>query len=618
MARGYIGKMLFADLSDRKAEVEDLDESICEQFIGGYGIGARIMYSRQKPGVDPLGPDNMLGFVTSPLTGSMAVATSRFGVMAKSPLTGGWGDANSGGVFGPYLKFAGLDGLFVNGIADTPTYIVIKDGKAEFKDASHLWGMDTFETETMLQEEYGKDASAACIGVASEKLSLISGIITKSGSAAARSGLGAVMGSKKLKAIVVVPGEKTLPVYDADAVKALRKEYIADIKKVELLNMDYFKLFHKYGTAGAVTMLIERGSTPIKNWSGATATDFPDFMGLHRDKTIANQAKNEGCWRCVIACKGMMKEGQAPYKYKPGTRRPEYESIGALGPLCLNSNIESVIMANDICNRNGLDTISAGATIAFAIECYENGLITKKDTDGIELTWGNDQAIVEMTDKLSKREGFGDVLADGVKAAAERIGKGSEEFAIHCGGQELGMHDPKVPHPLGDRVGAARYWMDATPGRHNQGFGPSGFEVHLTNAACYCVQGGYWLMPGKKNKYFTGFLKNVTGWDRSIDELHHISERIANIRHCFNLREGINPIKDWKLHPRVIGDPPLKDGPLKDVTVDLKAMLYWNLGALDWDRVTAKPSKKKLLSLGLEDVATDMWPDTPKPGGPHG
>ena len=210
-----------------------------------------------------------------------------------------------------------------------------------------------------------------------------------------------------------------------------------------------------------------------------------------------------------------------------------------------------------------------------------------------------------MTEILAMRDGFGDILADGVKKAAQRIGKGSEEYAVHVGGQEPGMHDPKVKHPLGDRVCAARYLMDATPGRHNQGFGPTGYEVHLTNAACYCVQGGYWLMP-TKNKYFEGFLHFVTGWDRSIEELNKIAERIANIRHAFNLREGINPLRDWKLHPRVTGETPLKAGPLANVTVDLEAQLERNLKALDWDRETTKPSKQKLLELGLDDVAMDL------------
>ncbi|MCP4623569.1 MAG: aldehyde ferredoxin oxidoreductase family protein, partial [bacterium] len=552
MAGGYAGKILFVNLTNGEIKEEATDEELCLKYIGGYGIGARIIYSRQKPGIDPLGPENILGIMASPLTGTSVPASSRFTIMAKSPLTGGWGDANAGGYFGPYLKFAGFDGVFIKGVSDKPVSLIIENGKASIVDAAHLWGMDTFETEKRLKDEYGIHAESASIGPAGEKLSLISGIITKCGSAAARSGLGAVMGSKKLKAVVAIKGEQKVPVADNESLKKVKKEFLADLKKIELVGMDYFELYHKYGTSGAMLMLIQRGSTPIKNWGGIASVDFPDFNGLSHEAAVANQDKNEGCWHCPISCKGIMKKGKAPYVYEPGTRRPEYESIGALGANCLNSDMESVIMANDICNRYGLDTISAGSAIAFAIECYENGLITKEDTDGIELTWGNHRAIVDMIEKLASREGFGDILADGVKAAAEKIGKGSEKYAVHVGSQEPGMHDPKVKHPLGDRVGAARYQMDATPGRHNQGFGPSGFEVHLSNVACYCVQGGFWLLLNK-DKYLAEFLNAVTGWEHSIDDYNKIAERIANLRHAFNLREGINPLK-WKMHPRIIGE----------------------------------------------------------------
>ncbi|MCP4197560.1 MAG: aldehyde ferredoxin oxidoreductase family protein [Proteobacteria bacterium] len=614
MIDGYVGKLLFVDLSSGEVKEEDLAEELCDKYIGGYGIGAKIIYDRQKGGVDALGPDNIFGVMTSPLTGTPVPATSRFTIMAKSPLTGGWGDANSGGYFGPFLKFAGYDGVFIKGASDKPVSVVIQDGKTEIVDASELWGKDTVATDDILREKYGKNSESIAIGPGGERLSLISGIMTKKGSAAARSGLGAVMGAKKLKSVTVIKGDHKTPIADEAAMKKLRKEFVAELKQVKLVGLDYFELFHKYGTSGAISMLIKRGSTPVKNWGGVAAVDFPAADGITPETSIANQEKNEGCWRCPIACKGVMKKG-TKYAYEPGTRRPEYESIGAFGPNCLNGDMESVIMCNDICNRYGLDTISAGSIVAFAFECYEKGIITKDDTDGLELVWGNDEAVVALTEKMAKREGIGDILADGVKIAAEKIGKGSEEFAVHVGGQEPGMHDPKVKHPLGDRVGAVRYQMDATPGRHNQGFGPSGFEVHLTNIGCYCVQGGYWLSPSK-NKWLAGFLAAVTGRYKSIEDLYKDAERVATIRHAFNLREGINPL-DWKMHGRMIGEPPFTqtEGPHAGVTVDLKAAIYWNLGALDWDRETTKPSRKKLMALGLEDVMNDLYPDPP-PGPP--
>jgi len=253
------------------------------------------------------------------------------------------------------------------------------------------------------------------------------------------------------------------------------------------------------------------------------------------------------------------------------------------------------------CNRYGLDTISAGTAIAFAIECYENGIINNKDTDGIELTWGNHRAIVAMTEKLGKREGLGDKLADGVRVAAKRIGKGSKKFAVHVGGQEVGMHDPKLAG-FGPSAGA-RYQMDATPGRHTQGFGPSSFSGHVVNASGLCLIGfGFGAGPDKLVK----FLNAVTGSGYTLKSVLKAGERIAVIRHLFNLRQGIKEL-DWTPHPRITGNPPQKKGPLAGVTIDQKAQVYWNLGALDWDMETTKPSKKKLIELGFKDIAEDLW-----------
>ncbi|MBI4296075.1 MAG: aldehyde ferredoxin oxidoreductase C-terminal domain-containing protein, partial [Chloroflexi bacterium] len=286
---------------------------------------------------------------------------------------------------------------------------------------------------------------------------------------------------------------------------------------------------------------------------------------------------------------------------------PEYETQASFGANCLNSNGEAINMANDICNRYGLDTISAGSVIAFATECYEHGLITKQDTGGIELTWGNHRALVAMTEKMARREDIGDVLADGVRVAAEKIGKGAEQFAVHIGGQEIGMHDPKLLSFGGGSPMAARYQMDATPGRHTQGFGPSSFRGHAVNALGLCSFGMGFGSVFEPEKKLAGFMRAVTGMDVSAEELLKAGERMANLRHAFNLREGVNELK-WAGHPRITGNPPQKEGPLAGVTVDIKAQVYWNLGALDWDLTTAKPSRKKLLELGLEDVIKDLWP----------
>ena len=597
MTGGYMGKMLFVDLSNGTIREEVLEEKMCRDFIGGYGIGVRILYSRQKAGVDPLGPENTLGLITGPFTGTVVPMGVRYTAVAKSPLTGGWGDANSGGYFGPFLKFAGFDAVFFTGISPKPVYLLIDNGSAQLKDAGYLWGKDTYETEDVLMAEYGKQSHVACIGPAGEKLSLIACIMTDHGSALGRSGLGAVMGSKKLKA-VVARGNKEVLIVDKAAIENPRKEQLKFLETFMSQGISLMEQQHKYGTSAMTYNSAHSGDSPVKNWGGIGIIDVPDRSGLHHDVFAARVERGHACWHCPIACKGILKAGEGEYKYAAGCHRPEYETAAVFGVNCANSNTESISMVNDICNRAGLDTISAGTIIGFAMELYENGILTKQDTSGIDLKWGNHQAMVAMTAKLANREGLGDILADGVKRGAEKIGKGAEKFAVHIGGQELGLHDPKLAS--GRTEAAARYQMDATPGRHTAGFGPAGFMNKVVNAAGLCT-------AGAANKYMADYLKSVTGWQWTMEEVTKAGERIANLRHAFNLREGINELK-WPVHPRIVGKPPQTTGPLAGVSADIEAQVYWCLGALDWDRVSTKPSKAKLLSLGLDDVAKDLWP----------
>lgn len=600
-----MGKLLWVDLSTGKIKEEIPDESLYKNYIGGYGVGVRLLYDRMKPGADPLGPKNILGLITGPLTGTPIPSGARYAAIAKSPLTGGWGDANSGGFFGPYLKFSGYDGVFFTGMSPRPIYFLIDEGKAELKDAGGLWGKDAYETEDTLEAEYGKDCRVACIGPAGEKMSLIAAIMTDKGSAAGRSGLGAVMGSKKLKA-VVARGTKTVTVADKASAERLRKEHI---KSMQVPGFGGIESLHKYGTTAMTGNSAHSGDTPVRNWGGIGVNDLPDVEGLKAETLATYVAKHGGCWHCPIACKATLKEGTGEYKYTAGIRRPEYETQGSFGANCGNSNAESINMANDICNRNGLDTISAGSVMAFAIELYENGVITEKDTGGIELTWGNHRALIAMTEKMAKREGFGDKLADGVKVAVEKIGKGAKKFAVHIGGQEVGMHDPKLG--WGNAAGA-RYQMDATPGRHTQGFGTDSFRGHVVNASGLCLIGfGFGAGPQK----LVDFLNAVTGLNYTLADVLKVGERIGTLRHVFNLREGINELK-WVPHPRIIGVPPQKQGPLAGVTIDQKAQIYWHMGALDWDMATTKPSRKKLIDLGLSEIAEELWPPQKMPSGP--
>jgi aldehyde:ferredoxin oxidoreductase len=370
------------------------------------------------------------------------------------------------------------------------------------------------------------------------------------------------------------------------------------------------KLMPQYGTTSMTDRNAHSGDTPVKNWGGVGVVDYPNVSGVTKEAATHNRKGAEPCWRCPISCQASLYAGEGEYKYPEGTRRIEYETQASFGPLCLNTNGEALNMCNHLCNSYGLDTISGGGVMAFAIECYENGVITKKDTDGIELTWGNHQALVAMTEKMCKREGLGAILADGVKVAAEKIGNGAEEYAVHIGGQELGMHDPKHGQFPGNTA-SARYHMDATPGRHTANFGRSSFMNHVVNAAGLCIFSSFGGPVGKN--YTLEYIKAVTGWDMTPEEILKAGERIANIRQAFNLREGINPLK-WNIHPRIIGEPPLKEGPLAGVSTDHDHQVYWAMGALDWDRDTTKPSRVKLMELGLEKVAEDLYPPGQGPG----
>ncbi len=614
MAHGFMGKMLWVDLSRNELKEEVLDEKLGRQFLGGYGLGARILFSRQKAGADPMGPDNILGFVTGVLTGTDAMGGSRYVVVGKSTLTGGWGDANCGGNVGPHLKFAGYDAVFFTGISDKPVYLYIDNGKAELRDAAHLWGKDTFETEDILKKELGKEVEVACIGPSGEKLCLISAVMNNKGRAAARSGLAAVMGSKKLKAMAL-KGNMKVPVADAKKASEMRKRHLA--------GMDLPPFMKYFGTSGLFNMSCESDDAPCQNWAGAAVVDFPDYKDISAEPLIAKQERKYGCWHCPIACGGHMKASNGEYKYEAGAHKPEYETLAMFGSNCLNTNLESIIKLNDICNRYGLDTISAGACIAFTIECYENGLITKKDTDGLEMTWGNHRSIVAMTEKLAKREGFGDIIADGVKKAVEKIGKGAEKYAMHIAGQEVPAHDSRGGHGF-----AIGYGTEPTPARHTQGgegpfpagvmpdFDRSTFtgrgephkigscfnQVMNASGCCMIVFGdGYdhadWLVEA---------IKVITGWDFTREELLKTGERIDNMRQAFNIREGLKT--PWKLPDRMLGKPPKTVGPRAGITLNEDEVFNEYLQAMDWDIKTGKPSKKKLLELGLDDVAQVLWP----------
>ncbi|MGD2147869.1 MAG: aldehyde ferredoxin oxidoreductase family protein [Anaerolineae bacterium] len=618
MMGGNWNRILFVNLSTGDISVEEPGGQLYHDFLGGYGLGARIIYSRQKPGVDPLGPDNTLGFTTGVLIGTGAVGATRFTVCGKSPLTGTWGDANSGGYLAAALKKAGFDAVFFTGASEEPVYLTIEDGEAELRDASHLWGKDTFETEAALKDEWGDDTQVACIGPAGEKLSLISAVIHDRGRAAARSGLGAVMGSKRLKA-VAVRGSLTVPVADEACVKELRREHLRVLREDE--SVAYFR---KYGTVSHVASSTFTGDSPTKNWKGVGLEDFPQAEAISDDNVIKYEQKKYGCYRCPIACGGIYRVEDGPYAVET-TQKAEYETCAMFGSNLLNDDIESIIKANEICNRYGLDTISTAATIAFAFECYEQGLISKEDAGGLELEWGNADAIVRLTRMIAEREGLGDLLAEGSSAAAEKLGGNAAEFAIHAGGQELAAHDPRYAPSL-----AVNAVAEAAPGRHTLpglgwiewGSGLKGIPIpdldkyeyrgkaelnttllnlwHAVYSSGVCL----FVLMKLDLTVWPDMINAVTGWDYTWDSLLETGARIAAMRQAFNVREGV-PVAHIHVSGRGIGHPPLESGPLAGVSIDLETQKQEFYQVRGWDVETGVPLKETLVALGLNDVADD-------------
>ncbi len=618
MSGGYMGKILWVNLDNSTIHEEVPDERLLRDFIGGYGLGARLLYERIPPGADPLGPENILGFTTGPLTGTLAATGTRWTVVGKSPLTGGWGDANGSGFFAAALKQAGYDAVFFTGIADRPVYLFLDDGRAELRDAGHLWGQDCYQVEDWVKAELGDDVEAACIGPAGEKLSLISGVVHHKGRVAARSGLGAVMGAKRLK-MVTARGTRKVPMADPEAARALSKKYGKEITS----GVGFADAYRTKGTPGYTPVGAVNGDSPTRNW-GASVLAFPDVEPLEFEHLLEYRLERKSCWHCPISCWGT---SQVEYQGRTvEAHQPEYESASAFGTMTLNNDYPSLIVANELCNRLGLDTISAGGCVAFAIECYEHGLISSEDTGGIELAWGDHESMNAMVEKIAHREDIGDLLAAGVERAAEKLGPESEPFAIHVGGQELPMHDPRFEPAMG-----VIYKMDATPGRHTQAcqfLVPPGYESdrpgfgidreqqegrgrwireacclnHVSNVSGVCLFG----YLSTHIPFVPEFLSAVTGQPFSVEDMVTVGERIANIRQAFNVRHGINAVTQ-PTPDRAYGRPALPDGPTAGITVQLEQMLGEYLEDMGWTQDAAVPKRDVLERLGLEDVARDLW-----------
>ncbi|MFC1970391.1 aldehyde ferredoxin oxidoreductase family protein, partial [Chloroflexota bacterium] len=503
--------------------------------------------------------------------------------------------------------------------------LLISSGKAEIKDASHLWGKDTNETDDILQKEMGKpEARTACIGPAGEACSLMSGIVNEKGRIAARGGVGAVMGSKRLKAVVVRRDKKKkITVAEPDKLKSAREDFVNRLK-----DSKFHQGLTAVGTGGGTSVLLSIGDCPTRNWNTSGTDSMPTATNLDAANMDKYKLASYGCHACTVRCGALIQVKEGPFATSSEVHRPEYESVAALGTLCLNDNLESVIRANEICNLYGLDTMAVGNAIAFAMECYEKDLIGRGDTDGVELTWGNAAAIVSLTEKIARREGFGMVLADGVQKAAERIGKGAEKYAIHVHGHRIPYHDPRNNPGRG-----TSYMADAQPGCHMDTVSTNMLEqgrplgsnsllqspklevygdyskkgaMYVTGAAYYQLlsSAGLCALYGSSVAVpLAELIAPVTGWDFNWEEGLKAGRRILTLRQAFNTREDLLPA-EFRLPKRLM--LPHSVGPAEGVKIDYGTLKEGYFKAIGWDINSGKPSRQTLIDLGLEKLTDDL------------
>ncbi|MFX1570851.1 MAG: aldehyde ferredoxin oxidoreductase family protein [Promethearchaeota archaeon] len=618
MVNGYTGNILRVDLTNERISIENPDEIFYRRYIGGEGFVAYYLLKELKTDIDPLGPENKLIFATGPLTGYAIPGTGRNSVGAKSPLTGGFGEAEVGGHWGAELKHAGFDAIIIEGKAKNPVYLWIHDGEAEIKDASHLWGKTTGDAEALIKKELeDKFARVAQIGPGGENLVRYACIIHDLRNAAGRSGMGAVMGSKSLKAIAV-RGHKKLDVSNKEILRAKIREF-NDVAYKPVSG--YFK----YGTGyGIMEQFASTGNLPTRNFRDGDFKYAKDLdPGIMKDEINLTM---EACYACSIRCKKIVDIGE-PWNVDPIYGGPEYESIGAFGSNCGINDLKAVCKANELCNKYSLDAISTGVSISFAMECYENGILTDNDTNGIKLNFGNAKAMIQIVELIAKRKGIGNILADGVKRAAEKIKNGSEKFAMHVKGQEIPMHEPRLKQGLGVGYAVSPTGAEHMANMHDTtiasersiavhsaigilepleindiGFKKIRALVYYTNwrnllnalLICYFVPWDYVDIPE--------IVRAVTGWYTSSWELMKIGERITTMARVFNIREGFKTENDW-LPERFF--KPHTSGALLETAIksdDFKSAIISYYKMMGW-REDGVPTKSKLEELEIDWVS---------------
>ena len=611
------GEILDIDLSSGTIKTTKIKDDVLRKFIGGAGLAAKLFFDRVPPDTDPLSAKNVLFLMGGPLSGTNFFTSSRLLAAFKSPQTGIWGQGSAGGNFAAEMKRAGYDGIVISGASKKPVYIVIADDKVEIKDASDLWGKDIYETSDILKKRHGVKADVLEIGPAGENLVKFANIMNTKWGSVSRCGGGAVMGSKKLKAIIISGTGKVTPA-NPEAFENVRKNALVKVKESVIT-----QALTGAGTAMGVDVNSITGVLPVKNYTVGDGMWLGPLLG--GGALGAYLIKPHACYTCPIACKRTVKLAEGPYAIEEGPG-PQYETIGAFGSLMVIENMAAILKMNEMANRYGMDSISCGATIAFAMECFDKGLITSKDLDGGQLRWGNADDVLAMMEKITYRKGFGNVLAEGSRNAAKKIGKNAADYTVEIKGLEFALYDSRGSHGHGlgfmmSNRGACHVaseigkiesswttWPDigiegGYDPKADEGKGELNFICEnvamLSNAATLCQFG---LMSISLTELAEA-LKAATGFDYDLKEIMECGERIWMIQRGLNNLMGVTAADD-RMPKRLM--TPLPDGGAAGSVPNVELMLkdYYKARGLD---AKGRPLKARLVSLGLSELAAKLY-----------
>ena len=625
---GYAGIILDIDLSRNKIERKALTKELIHGYLGGRGFSSRLVYINVKPKIPPFSPDNVLAIAPGALVGTPTWSANRYSVCAKSPL-GIFGWSSSGGHWAPELKLAGYDAIIIRGKAKNPVYLWISNDQVEIKNAKNLWGKNAIEAAELIKEELKeKTIETITIGQAGENLVNYASIITvgRIRRAAGRSGMGAIMGSKNLKAIAV-KGEKSIEIANPEALEKTLDEIL------KILEADsHSQSTPKFGSWFLVDALASNGALVTRNGQQG---NFELENNLKSSSFLAILERATACFLCPLRCGRLVKIDKGPYAGYIG-KGPEFESIGMLGPNIGIGDKEFLVIASDICDRYGLDTISTGSVIAFAMECYEKGILTKEDLGGLKLEWGSIEATLKLIEMIAKREGFGNILAEGVKKASEIIGKGSEKYAMHVKGLEISAQDGRAQKSMAIAHAASVRGADHL--RHCTFYDEVGFEdaiaekfgkqylpemadrlavkykgfmaketedfAIMVDSLPLCVSGGSYWPPVLWWKDIAKIYQATTGIKTTEKDLRIVAERVVNLKRAYNIRLCLDRRHDTL--PARFLEEPAPDGPCKGQTVDLKTLLDDYYKHRGWDIETGLIPESKLKELGLDHVAEEL------------